>query len=139
VLAAQPEADMLVVGRSPAALAHEPQRLQQSERLVNHVHALLTGENWDLMFAVRRLSPVAAGLIVQEGRVDTLANDVEWPLLVRQRGLRLGYAESDALFYRTIEEFGDDEDSGDQDPLQWIRRLEFAAQHATAMRPYLRG
>ncbi|MCR6673348.1 MAG: hypothetical protein NVV79_18945 [Devosia ginsengisoli] len=139
VLAEQPEVDMLVVGRSPEALAREPQRLQQSERLVNHVHALLTGENWDLMFAIRRLSPAAADLIVRESRVDTLANDVDWPLLVRGAGMALGYAESHALFYRTVEEFGDAEDSGDDEPLQWIRRLEFAAQHAAAMRPYLRG
>lgn len=139
VLAEQPEADMLVVGRSPEALAREPQRLRESERLVNHIHALLTGEHWDLMFAIRRLSPEAARLIGQASRVDTLANDVEWPLLVREAGLHLGYAESDALFYRTVEEFGDAEDSGDHDPLQWIRRLEFAALHATAMRPYLRN
>jgi len=139
VLATLPEADMLVVGRSPGALAREPQRLQQSERLVNHIHGLLTGESWDLMFAIRRLSPAAAKLIVESSKVDTLANDVEWPLLVRAAELSLGYAESDALFYRTIEEFGDAADGGDQEPLQWIRRLEFAAQHASAMRPFLRG
>ena len=137
VLAAQPEADMLVVGRSPQALASEPQRLQQSERLVNHVHALLTGGNWDLMFAIRRLSPAAAELIVGQSKVDTLANDVEWPLLASRAGLSTGYVESDALFYRTVEEFGDAADGGDGDPLQWIRRIEFAALHASAMRAYL--
>ena len=137
VLDAQPEVDMLVVGRSAQALAGEPQRLQQSERLVNHVHALLTGENWDLMFAIRRLSPAAATLIVRQSAVDTLANDVEWPLLVRRAGLSIGYVESHALFYRTVEEFGDAADGGDHDPLQWIRRIEFAALHASAMRPYL--
>jgi len=137
VLASEAEADLLVVGRSPAALAREPQRLQQTERLVNHVHFLLTGADWDLMFAVRRLSPAAVGLIVSESREETLANDVEWPLLARRAGLRLGYARSDALFYRTIEEFGAARDSGDAEPLQWIRRLEFAALQAGAMRRFL--
>lgn len=137
VLDGSPEIEFLVVGRSPSALGAEPRRLQETERLVNHVHALLTGEDWDLMFAVRRMSQQAAATVVGESRVDTLANDVEWPLLARRTGLSLGYMESDALYYRTIEEFGAPADTGDGDPLQWIRRLEFAALQATAMRQFL--
>ena len=137
VLDAEPQADLLVVGRSAEAFAREPRRLQETERQVNHTHALLTGDHWDLMFAIRRLSPRAVELITRESRVDTLANDVEWPLLARRAGLALGYVESDALFYRTIEEFGAPEDSGDAEPLQWIRRLEFAGMMATAMRRFL--
>lgn len=137
VLATAPDVDCLVVGRSDQALAAEPRRLRETEALVNHAHALLTGDHWDLMFAIRRLSPAAAKLVVERSAVDSLANDVEWPLLVRQAGLRTGYAQSDALFYRTIEEFGAAADSGDDDPLQWIRRLEFAALHASAMRRFL--
>lgn len=137
ILDDSPETEFLVVGRSPSALGAGPRRLQETERLVNHVHALLTGENWDLMFAVRRMSRQAADTVVAESRVDTLANDVEWPLLARRAGLQLGYAESDALYFRTIEEFGAPADTGDGDPLQWIRRLEFAALQATAMREFL--
>lgn len=137
VLAAVPEVDCLVVGRSDQAQTAEPRRLRETEALVNHAHALLTGDHWDLMFAIRRLSPAAVKLVVEQSQVDTLANDVEWPLLVRQAGLVTGYAQSDALFYRTVEEFGDAADSGDDEPLQWIRRLEFAALHASAMRRFL--
>ncbi|MEO9903620.1 hypothetical protein [Nisaea sp.] len=137
VLAAAPEIDCLVVGRTADAMAIGPRRLQETEVIVNHTFALLTGDCWDLMFAIRRLSPEAIKLILKEGQVDTLANDVEWPLLIRRAGLTLGYAESDALFYRTVEEFGDNEDTGDGDPLQWVRRIEFAPAHATAMRPFL--
>lgn len=137
VLGSLPEADMLVVGRSDRAFAAEPRRLRETEHLINHAHALLTGEHWDLMFAIRRLSPAAVRLVTAESQVDTLASDVEWPLLARRAGLRLGYAQSDALFYRTIEEFGAARDSGDDDALQWIRRLEFAGMHAAAMRPFL--
>jgi hypothetical protein len=137
VLAEQPDVDFLVVGRSDAAMAEQPRRQRETERLVNHTHALLTGDLWDLMFAIRRMSPAAAQLIVTQSHLDTLANDVEWPLLARRAGLRLGYARSDALSYRTIEEFGDPADTGDNEALQWIRRLEFAGQFATAMRPFL--
>lgn len=137
VLESKPEADLLVVGRSDHALAGEPRRLRETECLVNHTHHLLTGENWDLMFAIRRLSPAAVRLIAAESRIDTLANDVEWPLLARRAGLTLGYAESDALYYRTVQDFDADRDGGDEDPIQWIRRLEFAALHAAAMREFL--
>jgi hypothetical protein len=130
--------DFLVVGRSPRAFAAEPRRLQETERVVNHTYSLITGETWDLMFAVRRMSRKAAQVIVSQSKVDTLANDVEWPLLARSAGLPVGYAESDALFYRTIEEFGAAADTGDEEPLQWIRRIEFAALMASAMRPYLK-
>jgi hypothetical protein len=137
VLEGQPDAEFVVVGRSARAMAAAPARLRETERIVNHVHRMMTGEDWDLLFAVRRMSRRAAELIVAEGTVETLANDVEWPLLARRAGLRLGYAESDALIYRTIEEFGEAADSGDGEPLQWIRRLEFAALMATAMRGFL--
>lgn len=137
VIGAEPGADMLVVGRSDRAFSTEPRRLRETEHWVNHTHALLTGDHWDLMFAIRRLSPAAVRLIVAQSRVDTLASDVEWPLLARRAGLRLGYAQSEALFYRTIEEFGAETDGGDQEALQWIRRLEFAGLHAAAMRPFL--
>jgi hypothetical protein len=137
ILEHSPDTEFLVIGRSARALAAGPRRLQETERLVNHVHALLTGDHWDLMFAVRRMSHGAAATVVSQSRVDTLANDVEWPLLARRAGLTLGYAESDALFYRTIEEFGAPADTGDGEPLQWIRRLEFAALQATAMRAFL--
>ncbi len=137
-LAAAPEADLLVVGRSERAFAAEPERLRETERLVNQTYARLSGHDWDLMFAVRRLSRRAAEEIVRSSTVDTVANDVEWPLLAERAGLSLGYAEADGLFYRTMEDFGADADRRDGDALEWIRRIEFAALHVAAMRPFLR-
>jgi hypothetical protein len=97
----------------------------------------MTGRDWDLMFALRRLSRRAALAIVRHSRIDTLANDVEWPLLAERAGLSLAYAEADGLFYRMMEEFDAAADSGDGDALQWIRRIEFAALHAEVLRAYL--
>ncbi|HEY4940886.1 MAG TPA: hypothetical protein VII56_05615 [Rhizomicrobium sp.] len=138
-LAAEPEVDFLVVGHSAQAFAAEPRRLQDTERLVNHAYALLTGHPWDLMFAVRRMSRRAAEDIVRLSVVDTIANDVEWPLLAERSGLSLGYAAANGLHYRTMEDFDAAADRKDGDALEWIRRIEFAAQHAAAMRPYLSG
>ncbi|HXC55116.1 MAG TPA: hypothetical protein VNU97_07465 [Rhizomicrobium sp.] len=136
-LVAAPAADLLVVGRSRQAFAAEPRRLQETERPVNHAYALMTGHAWDLMFAVRRLSRRAAEAIVRDGRVDTLASDVEWPLLAARAGLSLAYAEADGLYYRTMEGFAAPSDDGDGEALQWLRRIAFAAQHAAVLRDYL--
>lgn len=137
-LATQPEIDVLVIGRSDSAFAAEPRRLQQTERLVNRVYTQMTGRDWDLMFAIRRLSRRAAQQIVAMSREDSIANDVEWPLLAERAGLSLGYAAAGGLYYRTMEEFGAPADTGDGDPLQWIRRVEIAAQHVSAMRQFLK-
>jgi len=83
-----PVADLLVVGRSPEALDASPQRLRETERVVNHIYSLMRpGRAWDLMFAVRRLSPAAVKVIVDLDKEPTVANDVTWPLLVEDRGL----------------------------------------------------
>jgi hypothetical protein len=137
-LAASPEAALLVVGRSARAFAAEPLRLQETERVVNRIYALMTGHDWDLMAALRRLSREAAELIVTRATVDTIANDVEWPLLAERAGLRLAYAETDSFTYRMMEEFDASADTGDGEPANWIKRLEYAALHAAAMRAYLR-
>ncbi|GHA12606.1 hypothetical protein GCM10007989_03850 [Devosia pacifica] len=136
-LSSKPNADMLVIGRSERAFSAEPERLQQTERLVNHVHALITGEQYDLMFAMRRMTADVARMIVETSKVDSLANDAEWPLRARALGFRVEYTECDALYYRTLEDYGRLADTLDDDPLQWIRRIEFAAQHAAAMREFL--
>lgn len=137
-LEAQPEAAFLVIGRSVKAFAAEPKRLQETEILVNRVYTAMTGRDWDLMFAVRRISRAAAEQIVRSAKEDSIANDVEWPLLAERAGFRLGYAAADGLTYRTMEEFGAPADSGDARAENWIKRIELAALHASAMRPYLR-
>ena len=137
ILAAQADVDVLVVGRSSHAFAAEPARLRLTEAIVNRIYWTMTGRSWDLMFAVRRLSRRAAQTIVASSRIDTLANDVEWPLLAEANALSLGYAPADGLSYRTMEEFGAPADRRDGDPGEWIRRIEFAAQRAAVLRAYL--
>lgn len=138
VLSAQPEAQLLIIGRTAEAMAAVPRRLRDTETPVNRAYELLTGRAADLLFAVRRIDRAAAADIVAHGRVDSIANDVEWPLLAEQRGHRIGYAEAHGLSYRTIDEYGAASDSYDHDPLQWIRRLEMAGDMARVMRPFLR-
>lgn len=135
--------DMMVVGRSEAAFAAEPQRLQATEGPVNHAASLALGgertdgHTWDFMIAVRLLSRACAALIVAESREESIASDVAWPMLAAARGMVVGYVAADGLAYRYRDDFGSQHDRRDGDALEWIRRLEIAAQHATALRPYL--
>lgn len=138
VLAAQPDAQLLIIGRTERAMAAVPKRLRDTETPINRTYELMTGRNADLLFAVRRMDRAAASDIVAHSRVDSIANDVDWPLLAERLGHRIGYAEAHGLYYRTIDEYGAAADSYDLEPLQWIRRIEIAAEMARAMRPYLR-
>ncbi|HEX2591885.1 MAG TPA: hypothetical protein VHL34_10345 [Rhizomicrobium sp.] len=133
ILTRQPDVEFLVVGRSAQAFAASPRRLQETEKLVNHIHFLMTGDDWDLMFAVRRFNRRAAELITAQSHAQDLANDVEWPLLARRLGLRLGYAAADGLTYRTMEDFGGTADTHDADPAEWIKRVRIADEHARTM------
>ena len=137
VLAVQPEIAFLIVGRSERAFAAVPQRLQQTEAPINKAYELMTGRRADLLAAVRRMNRAAAGDIVAQSCIDSFANDVEWPLLAERLGHSVGAVTADGLLYRTIEQFAAAADSYDADPLEWIRRIEFAAEQARAMRPYL--
>jgi hypothetical protein len=130
--------DCLVIGRSAEGFNAAPKRLRDTERIVNHTFALLTGLEWDLMMAARGLSRSAAELIANECREDTIGNDVGWPLLCRHRQLSLGYVEADGLRYETNRVYATSGvDAEDGDASAWMLRVRSANQHIDAMRPYL--
>jgi hypothetical protein len=137
ILASQPDAHLLIIGRTEQAMQAAPQRLRDTEMPVNRCYELMTGRSADLLFAIRRLDRDVARDLVQQARVDTLANDVEWPLLAERLGYRVRSARAHGLSYRTIDEYGAVADSLDTHPLQWLRRIEMAGEMARAMRPYL--
>jgi hypothetical protein len=138
VIAGIAEADCTVIGRAASSFAALPERLARTESIVNHIYGLITGDRWDLMMAARGLSHRAARLIVGRSRVDTIGNDVEWPLLCRSRQLALRYVDAEGLTYRTNRDYAMDRgDSLDDDPLAWVLRVRVANQHIDAMRPYI--
>ncbi len=88
--------------------------------------------------AARGLSRAAVRLIVNESKVNTIGNDVDWPLLCRKNGLALDYLEAEGLTYRTDFDYAHDrEDSQDQLPEAWALRMRLAYQHVAAMQPYM--
>ncbi|HVX44770.1 MAG TPA: hypothetical protein VHC49_12835 [Mycobacteriales bacterium] len=136
-LLSTPDADLIVIGRSAPAMAACPRRLRDTEAIVNHIYALETGRIWDLMFAVRLLSPFAAKIVADQGRENTLASDVEWPLLVERAGLSVGYREAGGLSYRTRQDFDAAHDRNDGSPRHWIQRVEIAADHCRVLKQFL--
>jgi hypothetical protein len=142
VMTPKPGDDLTVIGRSRAAFGREPQRLQATEGVVNHAAGLVlgavtAGETWDFMIAMRLMTRDCARLLVEKSTEESIANDVAWPLLAHRHGMRLSYIGVDGLAYRFRDDFGATADARDDDPVEWIRRLEIAAQHATSMRPFL--
>lgn len=130
-------ADLTVVGRTRMAMEASPRRLRDTERIVNHIYQLMTGREWDLMFAFRLMSAAAARAIVEGCVEDTIANDVEWPLFAERRGFAVDYFPAAGLVYRTTEDFDAVADARDDDPALWISRVEIAARHAKALGRFL--
>lgn len=136
-LTADPATQFLIIGRTDEAMQRIPRRLRDTETPVNQAYKLMSGRHADLLFAIRRMDRSVAIDLVENSQVDSIANDVEWPLLVERLGYRVGYAEAHGLSYRAIDEYGSPADSYDNNALQWIRRIEIAGEMARTMRPFL--
>lgn len=137
------DVDLTIIGRSQKVFAREPERLKATEGVVNHTVSLLLGRDvvasdpWDFMIAMRLMTRSCAELIVQQSTEESIANDVAWPLLAHQHGMRLGYVAVNGLAYRFRDDYDATRDARDNEPSEWIRRLEIAGQHASAMRPFV--
>ena len=130
--------DCLVIERSEESFASSPRRLRETEALVNHIYALITGNNFDLMMATRCFSRAAATHVVKECTEDTIANDVVWPMLCETNGFTVGAVKSNGLRYETNAVYGTDAiDIQDADPRAWIQRITYLSQNVDAMKPYL--
>ena len=89
------------------------------------------------MIAARLMTRETAGLLVEHCSEESIANDVAWPLHAQREGRTLAHVAVNGLAYRHRNDYGTAVDIRDSDPLEWVRRLEIASHHATAMRPYL--
>lgn len=130
-------AEFVVLGRTEQAMKACPRRLRDTESIVNHIHRLATGRDWDLMFATRVMSPRAADAVLEHCSEDSVANDVEWPLVVEQTGLTVSYREASGLSYRITQDFDADADVHDDDPVSWVTRVEMASLHARTLQRIL--
>lgn len=143
VIAAIPEYDLLVLGRTERAWATYPGYQADTEPLFNRVFALATGLAWDVGAGSRGLSRRAAELLLARSREPTVGVDAEWPLLLhRQDGLHLGHYPCEGLEFETVDRFAPEIEAAggyaawaaqmDSDPEQWVFRLRVALLIAEA-------
>ncbi|HFD39549.1 MAG TPA: hypothetical protein ENJ31_06840 [Anaerolineae bacterium] len=147
VIAALPDYDLLVLGRTARAWATHPPYQAETEPLFNKVFALATGLEWDVGAGSRGISRRAARRLLQLSQERTVGVDAEWPLLLlREPGFRVGYRACEGLEFETADRFGPEIEAAggyaaweaqiSADPRQWAFRLEIAALIAQAVVRY---
>ncbi|MEM7365316.1 MAG: hypothetical protein AAF525_14945 [Pseudomonadota bacterium] len=130
--------DFSVIGRGQQAFTQLPERLSTTESIVNRIYTLVTGDDWDLLMAARGMSRQAAQVVVHRSTIDHIGNDLDWPLLCRANGYQLHYVEADGLTYETEKNYGEGRvDQLDLDAEAWATRVDIAALHVSAIRPYM--
>ncbi len=100
-------ADFVVLGRTPSAFDSHPAVQRETERLANHVFALVTGQPWDITGGARGLSSAGLEAVVSHSRVASLGVDAEWPILLQRLGLRVEYMETEGLSFETADRYAD--------------------------------
>jgi hypothetical protein len=147
-LAALPQVDFTVLGRTPRAFASHPRVQRDTEALINHAFGLVSGWAWDVAAASRGLSTAAAQFIVRHSADDTIGSDCSWPLMLRREAsFRLAYRETEGLEFETLDRYADEItalggaqawcDRLDADPRQWLYRVALAqAEMAAALQFY---
>jgi hypothetical protein len=140
------EHDFTVLGRTQRAFATHPRIQRDTEAIVNHVYATISGHAWDVTAAARGLSRRAAEAILAGCPDESIGTDVSWPLFIECAGQTLGYIVTEGLEFETADRYGDQVAAAggleqwintiDADPQRWIERLEIARIEVAAMLPY---
>lgn len=143
ILAAIPNYDLLVLGRTARAWATHPPYQAETEPLFNKVFALVTGRRWDVGAGSRGLSRRAAETLLDISRECTIGVDAEWPLLLLGRnGFRVDHRACEGLEFETADRFGPEIEAAGSygaweaqmsaDPARWAYRLKVALLIAEA-------
>jgi len=142
--------DFTVLGRTPRALDSHPRIQRDTEAIVNHVFATVSGHAWDVTAATRGLARRAAQAVLAGCPDEDVSTDVSWPLfLERAGGFSLGYMATEGMEFETADRYGDEiaQAGGlarwmarlDADPRNWAHRLDMARVEIEAMTPSARG
>ncbi len=140
------EHDFTVLGRTQRAFATHPRIQRDTEAIVNHVYATISGRAWDVTAAARGLSRRAAEAILADCPDESIGTDVSWPLFIECAGQTLGYIVTEGLEFETADRYGDQVAAAggleqwintiDANPQRWIERLEIARIEVESMLPY---
>src|SRR5439155_8292894 len=75
--------DFTILGRTQRAYDSHPRVQRDTETIINHVFAVVSGKKWDVSAAARGLSRRAAQAIVAGCPDDKISTDVSWPLFIQ--------------------------------------------------------
>ncbi len=139
--------DFVVLGRTRRAFESHPRVQRDTEAIINHVYAVVSGKAWDVSAAARGLSRRAAEAIVAGCPDDKISTDVSWPLFIQRTGrFSTDYIETEGLEFETADRYSDEIAKAggraawiaqiDADPSQWAQRLDLARVEVEAMQPY---
>lgn len=142
------EYDFTVFGRTQHALGTLPVHQRETEDIVNHAFTFATGLPWQLTVGARGLSRRAAQAILSGCPDEEFTTDVSWPLYLQKvGGFSLSYLEVDGMEYETIDKYPAEVESVggkaawitklDQDPANWIFRMQLACKEMEAMKLFL--
>ncbi len=142
--------DFTVLGRTPRAFDSHPRIQRDTEAIVNHVFATVSGHAWDVTAATRGLSRRAAEAILARCPDEQVSTDVSWPLfLEREGGFSLGYIATEGMEFETPDRYSHEVAQAgglaqwlarlDADPRHWAHRLDMARVEVEAMSPYVRN
>lgn len=144
-----PAHDFTVFGRTPRAFDSHPRIQRDTERIINHVFGVVSGEAWDITAAARGISRRAAESLRDGCHERSFGVDAAWPLFIQQSELTMAYVETEGLEFETVDRFMDEADALggvdawidqlDADPQQWSYRTKLAWIEIEAMQPYIRG
>lgn len=148
VVARVSERDFTVLGRTRRAFGSHPRIQRDTEAIVNHVFAMVSGHAWDVTAAARGLARGVAQAILAGCPDEEISTDVSWPLFVQRiGGFSCGYMATEGLEFETADRYGDEaaEAGGqaqwlaqlDADPRRWARRLDLARVEVEGMLPYV--
>jgi hypothetical protein len=138
--------DFTVLGRTPRAFESHPRIQRDTEAIVNHIYATISGRGWDVTAAARALTRRAAEAILRDCPDQSIGTDVSWPLFATRAGLSLGYVATEGLEFETADRHADEIAAAgglegwmaqlDADPRRWVERLEIARIEVAAALPY---
>jgi hypothetical protein len=97
-VAAIPQSDCLIIGRSNRALATHPMAIQETERSINEIFTHLLGRPVDLGSGSRGFSRTATVFLLANsppGRAP--GTDAEWPVLLHRGGFGIDYLAVEGL------------------------------------------
>ncbi|MCE7982044.1 MAG: hypothetical protein DYG89_12680 [Caldilinea sp. CFX5] len=136
-VAALPQHDCLIIGRTAQAFATHPQALQQTEMIINRVFTHHFGQVVDLGGGSRGYSRRCVEHLLAHSRPGPW-DDAHWPMLLQQAGFRLAYLAVDGLDWESADRYRSqaaDEvlqrtiaDIYDADPAHWARRVQIALE-----------